>query len=518
MIDGFFPTKDEVLDRLVRNTPVLLASRFVNDLETPVGAFLKIAGGSPWSFLLESVTDNAFRGRYSIIGVSPDLLWRVEGERAYVNRSPLEHPERFVEEDCAPFASLKRLLSESHIERPADLPPMAAGLFGYLGYDTVRLIERSVPEPGHDEDTAGIPDALLMRPRLVVVFDSVKDEFILVTPIRPCADIPAERLLSRALARLEDASARLGSSLAPRQAGKSGGLEGEVPLTGSGDRATSSKSAADYARMVEVAKDYIQAGDIYQVVLSQRFSRPFALPPFSLYRAIRRLDPSPFLFYLRFGDFDLIGSSPEILVRVRDGEVTLRPIAGTRRRGATPEEDEALARELLADPKERSEHLMLLDLGRNDVGRVAQMGSVRVTEQFQIERYSHVMHIVSNVVGKLREDLTPLDALMAGFPAGTVSGAPKVRAMQIINDLENDRRGPYGGCVGYFASDGAMDSCIVLRTALVRNGVMQIQAGAGIVADSEPHREQKECENKAAAMIRAADEAIRVAEQRQGGQ
>jgi anthranilate synthase component 1 len=263
--------------------------------------------------------------------------------------------------------------------------------------------------------------------------------------------------------------------------------------------------------MVARAKEYIAAGDIFQVVLSQRFSVPFGLPPLALYRALRRTNPSPFLFHLDFGGFALVGSSPEILVRVRGGEVTIRPLAGTRRRGATVEEDKALEKELLADPKERAEHLMLLDLGRNDVGRVAEISTVRVTESFAIERYSHVMHIVSHVVGRLDKRHDTIDALMAGFPAGTLSGAPKVRALEIIDELEKEKRGPYGGCVGYFSADGEMDSCIVLRTALVKDGVMHVQAGAGIVADSDPEAEQAECGYKARALFKAAEEAVRFA-------
>ena len=264
-------------------------------------------------------------------------------------------------------------------------------------------------------------------------------------------------------------------------------------------------------RWCERAKEYIVAGDIFQVVVSQRFSAPFTLPSFALYRALRRINPSPFLFHLDFGDFALVGSSPEILVRVRDGEVTIRPIAGTAPRGATDAEDQALAEALLKDPKERAEHLMLLDLGRNDVGRVAEIGTVDVTARFFIERYSHVMHIVSNVAGRLDKKHDAVDALMAGFPAGTVSGAPKVRAMEIIDELEKSKRGPYAGCVGYFSASGEMDTCIVLRTALIKDGVMHVQAGAGLVHDSVPDKEQQECINKAQALFRAAEEAVRFA-------
>jgi anthranilate synthase component 1 len=279
----------------------------------------------------------------------------------------------------------------------------------------------------------------------------------------------------------------------------------------------SNTPAADYEEMVRRGKEHIFAGDIFQVVLSQRFEAPFELPPFALYRALRRINPAPFLYFLNFGEFAVAGSSPEILVRVRDGKVTIRPIAGTRPRGATPAEDRALAEELLADPKERAEHLMLLDLGRNDVGRVAKMGTVKVTEKFDLEFYSQVMHIVSNVEGELDPRHDALDALIAGFPAGTVSGAPKVRAMEIIDELERDRRGLYAGAVGYFGADGSMDTCIVLRTALVKGGKMYVQAGAGIVADSDPASEQRECENKARALFRAAEEAVRFASVRRTG-
>jgi anthranilate synthase component 1 len=275
-------------------------------------------------------------------------------------------------------------------------------------------------------------------------------------------------------------------------------------------------SKPDFLAAVGRCKDYIAAGDAFQIVISQRFAVPFVLPPFSLYRALRRINPAPFLFFLDFGGFAVVGSSPEVLVRLRDGTVTIRPLAGTRRRGVTYEEDQALEAELLSDPKERAEHLMLLDLGRNDVGRVAEIGSVKVTESFAIERFSHVMHLSSNVEGKLREGLDALDALVGGFPAGTLSGAPKVRAMEIIEELEPDRRNIYAGCIGYFAANGTMDTCIGLRTALVKDGVMYVQAGAGIVADSEPESEHEECRQKARALLRAAEEAVRFAAGKSG--
>ncbi len=349
-----------------------------------------------------------------------------------------------------------------------------------------------------------------MRPTIMVIFDAVKDEMTIVTTVRPQKRLSAKTVYSRAIDRLSAVQDKLDSQSA--HASPVNGLDGVYAS------ATSNMTPAEYMAMVNRAKDYIGAGDIFQVVLSQRFSTRFDLPPFALYRALRRVNPSPFLYFLNFGDFAISGSSPEILVRVREGKVTIRPIAGTRPRGATPEDDARLAAELLADTKERAEHLMLLDLGRNDVGRVAEIGSVQVTDSFFLEYYSQVMHIVSNVIGQLDKKHDAIDALMAGFPAGTVSGAPKVRAMQIIDELETEKRGIYAGCIGYFAANGEMDTCIALRTAVVKDGMMHVQAGAGIVADSVPTSEQAECENKARALFRAAEEAVRFAGQAGRGQ
>jgi anthranilate synthase component 1 len=488
--------------RYENGEPQVVWTRLVADLETPVSAYLKIAEARPMSFLLESVEGGATRGRYSMIGLEPDLIWRAHGPRAEINRSPATRPSAYKLEKRPTLEALRGLLAESVIRLPSDLPPMAAGVFGYMGYDTVRLIEE-LPSPRPDR--LGVPDAMLIRPKLIIVFDTVKDEMTIVTPVRPGRQ-SADSAYAAARRRLERAVAALEAPLAHPTATSARQLPAPEPV--------SNTTPAEYMAMVERAKDYIRAGDAFQIVLSQRFSAPFTLPPFSLYRALRRTNPSPFLFHLDLGSFALVGSSPEILVRVRGGEVTIRPLAGTRPRGSTPAEDQALAEGLLADPKERAEHLMLLDLGRNDVGRVAEIGSVEVTEQFVVERYSHVMHIVSNVVGRLRSDKDAIDALMAGFPAGTVSGAPKVRAMQIIDELEKDKRGPYAGCVGYFSADGQMDTCIVLRTALVKDGVMHIQAGAGLVYDSVPAHEQQECINKAQALVRAAEEAVRFAQGR----
>ena len=493
----------------------------VADLETPVSAFLKIAGGRPksslpktsvpMSFLLESVEGGEVRGRYSIIGLEPDVIFRSNGAQAEINRAPQNDPEAFAPAAAPPLQALRALIAESRIALPATLPPMAAGVFGYLGYDMVRQMEDSLAAP--PPDPIGIPDAILIRPTLVIAFDAVKDTITVVTPVRPQAGVPANAALARAVERLSAVVDALDRPLdkspppfPPPLAGEGGEEAGPLEVI-----PRSNTTPEDFRRMVLQAKEYIAAGDIFQVVLSQRFEAPFALAPFALYRALRRVNPSPYLFFLDCGTFAVCGSSPEILVKTAGEVVTIRPVAGTRRRGATPHEDKALEAELVADPKERAEHLMLLDLGRNDVGRVAEIGSVRVTDQFFIQRFSQVMHIVSNVEGKLRKDCDPLDALAAGFPAGTVSGAPKVRAMQIIDELEKDKRALYAGCVGYFSAGTDMDTCIVLRTALIKDGVMYVQAGAGIVADSDPAFEQQECINKAKALFRAAEEAKRFA-------
>jgi len=485
----------------------------VADLETPVSAFLKIGGGSSknssaMSFLLESVEGGEVRGRYSIIGLAPDIVFRVNGRRAEINRRPQSDPDAFAPADAAPLPALRALIAESGIVLPEPLPPMAAGVFGYLGYDMVRLMEDSLSAPG--PDPIGIPDAILVRPTIVIVFDAVEDTITIVTPVRRQAGINAQAAHARAVERLSAIVDALDRPLDKSAVESDAGPLAVTPR--------SNTSPDEFKRMVLRAKEYIVAGDVFQVVLSQRFEVPFALPPFVLYRALRRVNPSPYLFFLDFGGFAVAGSSPEILVKTGGGTVTVRPVAGTRRRGLTPHEDKVLEAELLADPKERAEHLMLLDLGRNDVGRVAEIGTVEVTDQFFIERFSQVMHIVSNVEGKLRADRDALDALAAGFPAGTVSGAPKVRAMQIIDELEKDKRSLYAGCVGYFSADAEMDTCIVLRTALVKDGVMYVQAGAGIVADSDPEFEQQECVNKAKALFRAAEEAKRFASAARRGQ
>jgi len=381
---------------------------------------------------------------------------------------------------------------------PADLPQASAGLFGYLGYDMIRLVEHL---PDVNPDPLGLPDAVLMRPSVIAVLDGVKGEVTVVSPAWVSDGQSAKAAYAQAAERVMDAVRDLERAMPSESRDLGDATEIGAPV--------SNFAKPDYLAAVEKAKDYIRAGDIFQVVPSQRWAQDFPLPPFALYRSLRRTNPSPFMFYFNFGGFQVVGASPEILVRVFGREVTIRPIAGTRPRGATPEEDRALEADLLSDQKELAEHLMLLDLGRNDTGRVSKIGTVRPTEEFIIERYSHVMHIVSNVVGELSEDHDALSALLAGLPAGTVSGAPKVRAMEIIDELEPEKRGVYGGGVGYFSAGGDMDMCIALRTAVVKDEKLYIQAGGGVVYDSDPEAEFQETVNKSKAIRKAAEEAGR---------
>lgn len=478
--------------------PQLLVRRLVDDLETPVSAFLKLGHDRPYAGLLESVEGGAASGRYSIITLDPDVVWRCRGGAAETARGADAIARGIFQPEPAPaLDSLRALIAASKVDLPDDLPPMAAGLFGVFGYDVVRLLE---PLGAPNPDPLDLPDAVLTRPSLVAVFDSVKHEITVVAVVYADGGLDADRALADARARLDRFEAALAAPLPAR------GTARERP----GPAFTSSTDEAAYAAMVATAKDYIAAGDIFQVVLSHRFAGPWNRDPFAFYRSLRRQNPSPYLYFLDLGAFRLAGSSPEILVRLRDGQITIRPLAGTRPRGDSADADQALEAELLADPKERAEHLMLLDLGRNDVGRVSLPGSVKVTESFVVERYSQVMHIVSNVHGRADPRLDAVDAVLAALPAGTLSGAPKVRAMEIIDELEALKRGPgYGGGVGYISANGEADICIVLRTALFADGQIFVQAGAGVVADSDPAAEYAETHAKARALMRAAEETWR---------
>ena len=473
-------------------------ARLAADLDTPVSLMLKLTGAARDAFVLESVTGGEVRGRYSIIGMKPDLIWQCHDTSARINREARFDSESFVSVEEDPLTSLRQLINESRINLPPDLPAASAGLFGYLGYDMIRLVEHL---PDVNPDPLGLPDAVMMRPSVVAVLDGVKGDVTVVAPAWVSSGLSARSAYAQAAERVMDAVRDLDRAL-PQTSRTLGEAEEDAPPI-------SNFTHEGYKQAVEKAKDYIKAGDIFQVVPSQRWTQSFRQPPFSLYRSLRRTNPSPFMFYFNFGGFQVIGASPEILVRVFDREVTIRPIAGTRPRGATPEEDRAYEVDLMADAKELAEHLMLLDLGRNDVGRVAKIGSVHPTEEFIVERYSHVMHIVSNVVGELAEDQDALSALLAGLPAGTVSGAPKVRAMEIIDELEPEKRGVYGGGVGYFSSGGDMDICIALRTAVVKESQLYIQAGGGVVYDSDPEAEYMETVHKSNAIRRAAADAAR---------
>ena len=490
--------------------------RRIDDVETPISAFAKLGANRFGASLFESVEGGETRGRYSIVATYPDLIFEVtEAGARRANIADDGKIGAYVAIEGNPLDALRAIIRESALDFPAFLPPPLAGLYGYMAYEMVGFFEK-LPR-AKMRDPIGAPLAVFTRPKLVIVFDGVKQELLLATPIRPQPSISANDAYEQAISRLKNASEVLdkpSEMKAPTQ----------NQISATRPNFTANHTPEQYMRSVEIAKNYIRAGDIYQVVPSQRFTIEFEKSPMSLYRALRRTNPSPFLFLLQMDGFSIIGSSPEILVRLRDGIVTVRPIAGTKPRGATPSADRAFEEELLADPKERAEHLMLLDLGRNDVGRVSRsvrqgnqagnqdgnkIGGIRVTSSFVVERYSHVMHIVSNVEGSLKPELDALDALLAGFPAGTVSGAPKIRAMEIIAELEPHDRGIYAGGVGYFSANGDMDMCIALRTGVLKDKKLHVQAGAGVVLDSVPLSEHQECENKAMALIMAAKDAQR---------
>lgn len=493
------PTQDD-FERNYADQKSQLVYRWVSsDLETAVSAYLKLCGRAPYSFLLESVEGGDTLGRYSVIGLKPDLLWRCSKAGQLVETCSAN--DQWAEiTDVNAKSSLKTVIEESSLDIvPEDLPPMCAwGMFGYIGYDMVRLSENIADE---NPDDMQVPDSILMRPSILVIFDNVKRKMCIASPIYDHIEnqdeFTAAQIYQAAIDRIDTVVDGLYKSIDAEL------LTCKTSLPSKQD-IKSNTPKSDYLDKVAQGVEYIHAGEIFQVVLSQRFSTDFDLPSFELYRSLRSVNPSPFMFHLAFDGFSVVGASPEVLVRVRDNKVTIRPIAGTRKRGQDSHEDDLLAKDLLADEKECAEHLMLLDLGRNDVGRVAEIGSVNVTDKFNIELYSHVMHIVSNVEGELRQDCDIVDALFAGFPAGTVSGAPKVRAMEIIEELEVSRRAVYAGGIGYF-SKNAMDSCIALRTAVLKDDKLHVQAGGGIVADSQPELEFQECCNKARAIFHAAE-------------
>jgi len=464
------------------------------DLETPVSAAIKLGSESEFLSLLESVEGGKSRGRYSFISLKPDIIWRCNGKKSEISRKKDINRNIFKNTNVEPIESLRNLISDSKFDLPEKLPPMASSLVGYLGYDTIRLIE-DIPDT--NPDTIGIPEGLFMRPTITVAFDSLVDKIYIITTVRSSEKTDSKRAYTQAEKTLKGILKSLEKPLPKKSKTLNDNLDRTL-------EPVSNVGRSGYHEMVNKVKEYIYAGDAFQVVVSQRLRSAFLHKPLSLYRSLRQLNPSPFLFFLNFKDFAIIGASPEILVRVRNGVITVRPIAGTKPRTHDEDEDKKNAEELINDPKEIAEHLMLLDLGRHDVGRFSEIGTVKVTEKMIIEYYSHVMHLVSNVEGKLKPYSDPLDALTAGFPAGTVSGAPKIRAMEIIDELETERRSFYAGAIGYISANGDIDTCIALRTALVKDGELIIQAGGGIVADSDPENEFQESNNKAGAIIEAA--------------
>jgi anthranilate synthase component 1 len=487
------PPRDEFRKLARYGNLIPVYTELVADAETPVSAFSKIDEGG-YSFLLESAEHIDHGGRYSFVGSNPRVVFKSRGRTVTIIERGVS---RQFETEGDPLAELQKLMAR-YIPVPlAHLPRFAGGAVGYLGYDMVRFFEPTVGDPPHDD--MQLPESVFMIAETLLIFDH---------------QLRRMRVLANALVENEDPDAAYDAAVQAihcvmRQLDKPARLPAinvhQQPLP---VYPASNTTEAEFCRMVEQAHEFIHAGDIFQVVLSQRFETPYSGDPLMLYRCLRFVNPSPYLFCLKFGgEFALVGSSPEVHVRAMNGKVEIRPIAGTRRRGNTPEQDDANARELLADPKERAEHLMLVDLARNDVGRIADFGSVRVTDFMTIERYSHVMHIASNVVGQLHAEKNAYDVMRATFPAGTVSGSPKVRAMQIINQLEKSKRGTYAGAVGYFGFDGNSDSCIALRTIALKGGKAYVQAGAGIVADSTPEGEYQETVNKAMGMMKAIERA-----------
>ncbi|MEN6626444.1 MAG: anthranilate synthase component I [Candidatus Sumerlaeia bacterium] len=489
------PEYPEFLKRCRQGNLIPVWAEILADMETPVSVYRKLAGAD-YAFLLESVEQGENLGRYSFIGFDPSVVVRCRGQEINVSYHGID--EEVIEAPVNPLQFLREFMQRYKPAPDAELPPFIGGAVGYIGYDMVRQFEKL---PDSNPDDLQLPDAIFMIADALAIFDHVRHRTILLANAHVLGDPRAA--YDQAVHKIEVMAERLRA----RRIEKESPRGATTPNMAEPEAMTSNLTRAEFEAGVERIKEYIHAGDAFQVVYSQRFSKPYHGDPFDIYRALRAINPSPHMFYLKMGDLQMAGSSPEILVCVHGDEVNVRPIAGSRPRGATPEEDARLETELLADPKERAEHIMLVDLGRNDVGRVSRPGTVRVDELMTIERYSHIMHIVSNVLGNLKPGCDALDALEACFPAGTLSGAPKIRAMEIIDEVENLRRGPYGGSVGYISFDGNLDACITIRTCVIRNRRVYVQAGAGIVADSVPATEFEETCNKAKALLKAVEAA-----------
>jgi anthranilate synthase component 1 len=483
----YYPSFEVFKAKATQGNLIPVYREIMADLETPVAAFLKLDQGE-YSFLLESVEGGEKWGRYCFLGSEPSIIFQSKGTRVEIRRDGLCE----VQEAADPLDTLRRLMGEFHPVEVEGLPRFFGGAVGYLSYDMVRFFERL---PDQTVDDLQLPDALFMITDTIVIFDHMLQKIKVVS--NALVDGPPEKAYQQAVGKIEQIIDRLRQPVPPRPK--------RLRMSPGPLSLTSNFTPQAYEQVVERAKEYIRAGDIIQVVPSQRFQVPIDVDPFDIYRALRTVNPSPYMFYLKCGDLTLVGSSPEVNVRLEGSLIELRPLAGTRRRGRTAAEDEAIARELMGDPKERAEHIMLVDLGRNDVGRVAKIGTVKVTELLQIEKYSHVMHLVSHVIGELAEGKDCYDVMRATFPQGTVSGAPKIRAMEIIEEIEPTKRGPYAGAVGYFSFSGNMDTCIALRTLTVKGDTAYWQAGGGVVADSVPTLEYEETLNKAQALMRAIE-------------
>ena len=495
----FLPSSSEFSNKLKKNKNQIVYTKFSADLDTPVSLMMKLAKEEKNSFLLESVTGGEIKGRYSVIGMKPDLIWKCNLEKSEINRKVLEKSNNFIKQSNPPISELKSLIKESYLQIPDNLPAMSAGLFGYLSYEMINF-EKKISEIKKND--LNLPQSILFRPSIIIIIDNIKGEIIIINPIwanhNNSLRVSSKDLYKKSIKTLNKVIKKISM---PLKAYNFNFNKEDKIIT----KAKSNFTKKEFLNCVNKAIEYIRLGDILQVVLSQRWKLKYNNKSFSFYRALRKTNPSPYMFYFNFGEFQIVGASPEILVKVSKNKVTIRPIAGTRPRGKNIIEDSKYEKDLLKDPKEKSEHLMLLDLGRNDVSKVSEIGSVKTTESFIIEKYSHVMHIVSNVEGNLNSKNDSVDALFAGLPAGTVSGAPKIRAMEIIDELENQNRGVYAGGVGYFGASNEMDICIALRTAVIKNNNIYIQAGAGVVFDSIPEKEYEETLNKAKALFEAVD-------------
>ena len=491
----FKPNLNDFKKKYDKGKPQLIYTTLSADLYTPVSTILKFEK-EKYSYLFESVENGNNRSRYSVIGIKPDLIWQCKKNKCFIQKN-FPKKIKIEENNITPIDSLKKLFLENKFDIPKHLPPMSAGLFGYMGYDMIKYFEKIDLQ---NFDQLKLPDSIFIRPSLMLIFDNVSDKLFIIKTVWPGTQ-NSKKLFQDSC---NDILAILKIIEKPIKTKKNISLKNISNNEKTMKKVNSNITYKQFEQMVNSAKEYIFSGEVFQVVLSRCFKKKIKSSSISVYRALRFLNPSPYLFYINFNEFSIVGSSPEILVKLTDDIVTIRPIAGTRARGKNRAEDEKLEKDLLNDPKEISEHLMLLDLGRNDISRVTKYGTVKVTDKMYIEHFSHVMHIVSNINGKIKKNYNNVDALFGGFPAGTVSGAPKIRAMEIIEELEKSKRNIYAGAIGYLSANGNLDSCIALRTAIIKDDYIYVQAGAGIVADSNPKNEFIETQNKAMALLQAA--------------